>query len=286
MSGEQDMRKMGGLAGKLRVTFATMLIGTLAIAGFPFLSGFWSKDEILLNAFAGPAQNGMGHPWLWATGFFVSGLTAFYMMRLLMKTFFGTARYDAETAKHVHESPATMTLPLVVLAVLSAFGGFLNAPAFGMHSFTTFLGETVGERTLRVEGLEMPLLLASAGLAIVVLGLTFALYNGKKQGELSTDAQKLRNPLWRGLDNKYGVDNFYDRVFVRPGKRLSMYLWRTMDIRVFDGIVNGTAGVARGIGEGIKGWQSGYVRNYALSMLIGVFLVVVASLIGLGVSLR
>jgi NADH-quinone oxidoreductase subunit L len=286
MSGEQDMWKMGGLRAKLPITFITMLIGTLAIAGFPLLAGFWSKDEILLNAFAGPSQGGLGSVWFWATGYFVSGMTAFYMMRLLMKTFFGEARYDAETAKHVHESPANMTLPLVVLAVLSVFGGFLNAPAFGIHAFSHFLGETVGERKLNVEAIEMPLLLASAALAVVVLGITFAMYNGKKTGELSTTEQKLRNPVWRALDNKLGVDEFYDLVFVKPGKRLAMYFWRTLDIRVFDGIVNGTASLARGIGEGIKGWQSGYVRNYALSMLVGVFLVVVASLIGLGVSLR
>lgn len=286
VGGEQDMRKMGGLRGKLPITFISMLVGTLAISGFPLLSGFWSKDEILLNAFAGPAQNGMGSPLLWGTGFFVSGLTAFYMMRLLMKTFFGKARYDAETAKHVHESPATMTIPLVVLAALSVFGGFLNAPAFGLHSFTTFLGETVGERVLKVEGIEMPLLLASAALAVVVLGLTFALYNGKKLGELSTQEQKERNPLWRILDDKWGVDEVYDRLFVKPGRRLAVYFWRTLDIRVFDGIVNGTAGLTRNIGEGLKGWQSGYVRNYALSMLVGVFLVVVISLISLGVTLR
>ncbi|MBC8101555.1 MAG: NADH-quinone oxidoreductase subunit L [Cytophagales bacterium] len=286
MDGEQDMRRMGGLRAKLPITFAAMLVGTLAISGFPLLAGFWSKDEILLSAFAGPAQNGLGSPWLWLAGFVVSGMTAFYMMRLMMKTFFGTARYDGATANYLHESPATMTLPLIVLAALSVVGGFLNAPAIGTHYFTDFLGETVGERELNAGGLGTTLLIASAALAIAVLGITFALYNRKKAGELSTDAQKQRNLLWRVLDNKWGVDQNYDRIFVRPGKRGAMYLWRTLDVRVFDGIVNGTAGLVRGLGEGIKGWQSGYVRSYALSMLVGVVLVVVASLIGLGVSLR
>ena len=121
---------------------------------------------------------------------------------------------------------------------------------------------------------------------MVVLGLTFALYNGKKMGELSTQEQKQKSWLWRALDDKWGVDEVYDRVFAKPGRRLAMYFWRVLDIRVFDGIVNGTAGLTRNIGEGLKGWQSGYVRNYALSMLVGVFLVVVISLISLGVTLR
>ena len=131
MGGEQDMRKMGGLQKKLPVTYATMFIGTVAIAGIPPLAGFFSKDEILANAYAGANVNGLGHPLLWGGGILVAALTAFYMTRMMAKTFMGTPRYSEETAKHIHESPAPMIIPLFILAGLSIVGGFVGgfAPA-------------------------------------------------------------------------------------------------------------------------------------------------------------
>src|SRR5262249_10246986 len=124
MDGEQDMRRMGGLARRIPITFITMLVGTLAIAGVPPLSGFWSKDEIIWGAFAGPHA----HPVLGVLGYAAAGLTAFYMGRLVCLTFFGSPRADAHTLEHVHESPPVMTVPLIILAVLAAIGGFLPVP--------------------------------------------------------------------------------------------------------------------------------------------------------------
>ena len=291
MGGEQDMRKMGALGPKIRLTWAAMLIGTLAISGVPFFSGFWSKDEILLNAFAGADRGGMGDWTLWAGGFVVSGLTAFYMVRLMMKTFGGKARYSAEVAGHIHESPASMTVPLIALSVLSIFGGFINAAPIGIHTLDTFLGSTVNWRDaanqpLKVEGIEMPLLWMSAGLAVVVCVATWLIYARKPSGELVTEARKERNPLWRKLYNKWGVDEFYDEVLVVPGRQLARGLWRVVDIQVLDGVVNGVSGGVSGLANGFKNWQSGYVRNYALSMLIGVVVVVIGCLAGMSGLVR
>ena len=289
MGGEQDMRRMGALGKRIPLTWAAMLTGTLALAGIPPLAGFWSKDEILLNAFAGAGAGGLGHPLLWAGGFVVSGLTAFYMVRLMMKTFAGAARYDNEVASHIHESPATMTLPLVVLAGLSVVGGFLNAGVLHLNFLDRFLGNTASWREtantpLRVEGVENVLLIASAVLAIVVCVAARMAYANKPTGELSTDADKARNGLWRILHNKWGVDEFWDNTLVEPGRDFARFLWRFVDVRIVDGAVNGTAFSVAGLAQGFRRWQSGYVRNYAFSMLIGVVVVVVGCLLGLNAA--
>ena len=143
MSGEQDVRKMGGLWKKLPITGWTMAIGTAAISGIPLLAGFWSKDEILLNAFAAKSQGGLGGPLYWIVAFFTAGLTAFYMTRMMVKTFAGAPRYDEHVASHLHESPISMTLPLVVLAALSIVGGFMNAAPLGIHAFAHWLEPVV-----------------------------------------------------------------------------------------------------------------------------------------------
>jgi NADH-quinone oxidoreductase subunit L len=287
MGGEQDMRKMGGLGKKIKLTWAVMLIGTLAISGIPIFAGFWSKDEILLNAFAGADRGGLGDWKLWAGGWIVAGMTAFYMVRLMMKTFGGKPRYSEETASQVHESPISMTGPLVILAILSVVGGLINAgPFLGIHAFDDFLGSTVNWRNLKnvplnTNGIEMPLLAASVGLAVVMCVITAVLYSRKPTGDLLTDAQKARNPLYRELLNKWGVDEIYDSLIVRPGRNLARGLYRVVDNQVIDGVVNGISGGIVGIANGIKGWQSGYVRNYALSMLVGVVLVVIGCLAGM-----
>jgi NADH-quinone oxidoreductase subunit L len=288
MGGEQDMRRMGGLGAKIKTTYLTMLIGTLAIAGIPPLAGFWSKDEILLNAFAGREQGGLGHWSLWAVGFIVSGMTAFYMVRMMMKTFAGQPRYTQEVGAHIHESPMSMTLPLWILAGLSIVGGFLNAAVLNLTPFEHFLGRTVEWRgeadALRVQhNTELILLVASAALAVLVSLYAWSRYKNRPNGELSTEAEKQRNRLWRTLYNKWGVDDIYANAFVRPGHDLARWLWRYVDARGIDGAVSGTGRFIAGTAHGIKGWQSGYVRNYAFSMLVGVVLVVIGCLIGLGV---
>ncbi len=288
MSGEQDMRNMGGLGLKIKTTWRTMLIGTLAISGIVPFAGFWSKDEILLHAFAGPNENGLGSPLLWAGGFIVAGMTAFYMVRMMMKTFAGQPRFSPEVGSHVHESPPSMTFPLIVLAFLSAVGGFMNAAPLGIHAFEHFLGDTVGWRErvnypLRVENTTVLILLAaSALLAIAVCLWARSAYAKAPRGERLTEQQKQANPLWRWTYNKWGVDEIYNGIFVRGGKAFSNFLWRYMDVKVIDGMVNGVAGGIAHFANSIRGWQSGYVRNYALTMLVGVVLVVLGCLIGVG----
>ena len=286
MGGEQDMRKMGALGPKIQTTFRTMLIGTLAIAGIPPLAGFWSKDEILLNAFAGSNAGGLGSPFLWAGGFVVSGLTAFYMVRMMMKTFAGQARYTNETAAHIHESPPSMTIPLLVLAFFSLVGGLFNMGIVGFTPFEHFLEPSLGWReeagvAFKMDtGTEVVLLVLSAGLAIGVALWARSRYLAHPTGELSTPAQKQNSIVWRKLNDKWGVDDFYQTALVKPGYELARGLWRNMDTRIIDGMVRGISG-GIGRGGGLRGVQSGYVRNYAFSMFVGVFLVVAGCLIGL-----
>lgn len=283
MNGEQDMRKMGGLKAKLPTTHLTMLIGSLAIAGIPGLAGFFSKDEILANAYAGPNEGGLGSPLLYIVGVLTSGLTAFYMFRMMTKVFYTPARYDAETAKHIHESPMTMLLPLYVLAFLSVFGGYIGgfAPLHLPGSFEPFLGATV-EREGQVklpQTMEFILVAVSslAGIGGALLG--WNLYKKARNAEIPAEARDAG--WWRKLEDKYGVDEVYDRNIVAPGTRLSRWLWRTGDTRIVDGVVNGVGRGVSGLANWFKDWQSGYVRNYALSMLVGVVLVILGALIGL-----
>ncbi|MBC8142488.1 MAG: NADH-quinone oxidoreductase subunit L, partial [Armatimonadetes bacterium] len=185
MSGEQDMRRMGGLWKKIPVTAWTMLIGTVAIAGIPPLAGFFSKDEILANAYGS-----MGSPLLFVTGLIVAGMTAFYMVRMMMKTFAGTPRYSEAVASHLHESPATMTVPLLVLAVLSVVGGWVGgfAPLGIASSFEKFLGESVewgGEEAAHLSvTTEWILVAASVGIAVAGCFVAFNSYRKARNGQI------------------------------------------------------------------------------------------------------
>jgi NADH-quinone oxidoreductase subunit L len=306
MSGEQDMRKMGALASKIPTTWRTMWIGTIAIAGVPLAAGFFSKDEILANAFAAepgtwltPAalavEGGKGHWMLYVVGVLVAAMTAFYMTRLMMKTFYGAPRYDEETAAHIHESPPAMTIPLWILAVGSAIGGFVGgfAPLGDRWPpwFERFLGQTVEWRTPAL-ALEMPastewtLVIIASVVAVGGVAYAYSAYRKSKTGELLRPEQKTIGSLWWWLDNKWLVDEFYDDFLVQPIRRLSRWLWRVMDLRIVDGVVNGTTGLLRGLANAFAGWQSGYVRNYALTMFIGVVLVALVCLVGLKVAGR
>lgn len=288
MGGEQDMRKMGGLAGKLKITYLTMFIGTLAISGIPGLAGFFSKDEILLNAFGGVG----GGPLLWVGGFLTSAMTAFYMWRMMAKTFLGTFRGTDEQEHHLHESPVSMTAPLAVLAVLSVLGGFLNPAALKpLHvslpdNFGHFLGENVEWRTdanaLHVsESTELMLLLASGLMAIGVSLFAWNRYKKAKNGELLTEKQR-ESGLYQLVLNKWGVDELYNALFVQPGRQLATWLWRVADLRGVDGIVQAISNGFTGLSNLLARFQSGYVRSYALTMLVGVVLVILTSLLGRG----
>jgi NADH-quinone oxidoreductase subunit L len=269
VSGEQDMRKMGALSKKIPITYWTMLIAALAIAGiFPF-AGFISKDLILGKAYEKDAL-------LWAIGYFTAGVTAFYMFRLIFMTFHGTSRVDHEAEHHIHESPKSMLVPLVILAALSIVGGWVSWPEiFGGNShFINFLSTVVAvPHEARIEPLkgassrlgEIHLMLLSEGL--VVLGILFAWYLYVKRTDLPAKIAKALGGFYRLVYNKYYVDQLYDAMFVNRAKDLGLALG-SFDRNVIDGVgVNGAGWLTRFISDVSIWWDTwivdGSVRLFA-----------------------
>ncbi|MGB5168162.1 MAG: NADH-quinone oxidoreductase subunit L [Acidimicrobiia bacterium] len=257
MANEQDMWKMGGLRKYMKITFVTMVIGWLAIGGLFPLSGFWSKDEILGSAFA----KGGFFFILWFIGIATALLTAFYMTRLMILTFFGEERWDEGV--HPHESPPTMTVPLIILAALSAFAGLLNTPVrLGLEHF---LEPTFGaiEQVHPPEGATL-WLLALASLVVVIIGIAIA-YFRYGRGELPTE----EGGYWAAALDGYGVDAFYGAVIVAPGKAIATWLARILDPKVIDGAVNGLGYATRSFGSTMRILQTGWVRSYAAAIVAG-----------------
>jgi NADH-quinone oxidoreductase subunit L len=276
MGGEQDMRHMGGLSKKIRWTFRTMLIGTLAIAGAPMLAGFFSKDEILYADFQSPDG---GHT-LYAFGLLTALLTSFYMFRLIFLTFFGKQRYD-EHHVHVHESPWSMLGPLVALAVLSIFGGWFALPAFwgGPDYFANFLAPVFGAKEAVAGASEAAanseLIFAAIAVttALVGFGTAFWLYL-KKPGKPDELAKSFKG-VYTTLLNKYYVDELYAAVVVKPLLWISRdVLWQAVDVKVIDGAVNGVASGTTGIGDNVRHTQSGNTRSYAVWVVIGAIVII------------
>lgn len=258
VSGEQDMRKMGALSKKIPVTYWTMLIAALAIAGiFPF-AGFISKDLILGKAYEKDAL-------LWAIGYFTAGMTAFYMFRLIFMTFHGKSRVDHEAEHHIHESPKSMLVPLVILAALSIVGGWVSWPEiFGGNShFINFLSTVVAvPHEARLEPLKGPssrlgelhLMLLSEGL--VILGILFAWYLYVKRTDLPEKIAKGFGGFYRLVYNKYYVDQIYDALFVNRAKDLGLALGE-FDRNVIDGVgVNGAGWLTRFISKVSMWWDT------------------------------
>jgi NADH-quinone oxidoreductase subunit L len=300
MSSEQDMRVMGGLRRKLPVTYATVLVATLAIAGIFPLAGFFSKDEILWQVFSAPR----GSPVLWGVGFFAAGLTAFYMMRLVSLTFYGENRASEEVRRHVHESPATMTVPLVILAALAVVGGWIGWPHFlgGMNRFEGWLAPvfhgaaaiqaaapgahpgiaaigaaTAGPAVGHAVGAELHAAagewgLAAASLAWGLVGLLLGYWIYARRLDLAGRFRKVGGGfVYRLLLNKYYVDEAYAATFVRPGYALSRrILWRWIDAGLIDGLlVNGAAFAVAITGSVLRLLQNGLVRFYAYTFALG-----------------
>lgn len=268
MGGEQDMRKMGGLRRYQPITFATFLVGTLAIAGIPGFAGFFSKDEILAQTIASP----YGSPWLWAIGIVAAGLTAFYMFRLLFLTFFGECRADEHTRHHLHESPPTMTVPLIILAVLSAIGGYTGLPAHWLwgNRFDAFLEPVLGasqEAAPLTLATEYGLMGASILVAVAGFAVAYVMYLARP--DLPALMAQRAPGVYDLIFNKYYVDELYDTLFVRPTVRASNLLWRLFDVGVVDGLVNGTAAVVAANSGLWRRLQTGNVQDYAVSMLLG-----------------
>lgn len=270
MGGEQDIRRMGGLSKKIKITYATMLIGTIAISGvFPF-SGFFSKDEILAHTYE---YNKV----LWMFGTITSMLTAFYMFRLLWVTFFGNFRGTHHQAEHLHESPSSMTIPLMVLAGLSILGGALGLPEFwGTHNWMHDWLEPIIRRphhtTLSHEVEWMLMGIALSG-ALVVIYITYMVY---RKNNILPEANDANLKGWQKVVyNKYYVDEIYDAVIRKPLDAISSVLHKFVDLQIVDGLVNGTGSAVKSIGGLIRMLQTGNIGFYIMGMAIGLIAIII-----------
>ncbi|HEX6082209.1 MAG TPA: NADH-quinone oxidoreductase subunit L [Methylomirabilota bacterium] len=268
LSGEQDLRKMGGLAPRMMTTTVTFLVGAFGLAGVPPLTGFFSKDEILGAVFH-------GHRYLlWAILLAGAFMTAFYTFRLVFLAFFGGPRMPKEVAHHIHESPAVMTIPLIALAVLTVVAGLaVGIPSSNGTAFAHFLSPVLPlEESEHSAGVAFSLLVLSALVAIAGVGLAWTVYGRTPVRAASIGVA--RNPLHKILIDKYYVDEIYDALIVNPIYRLSLWLARVFDPGVIDGIVNGVADAVAGWSRGLRRVQTGFVMNYALGILLGAVAVV------------
>jgi NADH-quinone oxidoreductase subunit L len=303
LSGEQDMRKMGALWTRIPATARTFLVGSIAIAGIPPLAGFVSKDAILGHAFEHSRV-------LWLLGFVTAGMTSFYMFRLVNMTFFGTSRVDHEVEHHIHESPGSMTVPLMILAVLSVIGGWIGWPESlgGSDRFAQFLAPVMakaGGETAEAAGVantasgastEYLLMLLSVAIAGAGIWLAYKWYI--KQPEVPGKIAANFGGLYRLLYNKYYVDQIYDAMFVNRMKDLALTLgafdngvinglgvdgagWLTRfgssvsmiwDSWIIDGLVNASAAIVTFVAWLVQMLQTGRVARYALFMLLGVLI--------------
>jgi NADH-quinone oxidoreductase subunit L len=271
----QDMRNMGGLWSRLPITKWVYVIGALALVGLPPLSGFFSKDEILLDAFK------HNQPIFWVL-IAAAFLTAFYMGRQLLMVFFGQPR--SESASHATESAPVVTAPLIVLAILSLGAGVLNLPQIGEEgyagalAFKTWLGYTLGKEEAPlfdwfVAGL-------STGLAIVALGMAYGLYSGAyRRADDGDPLQNVLGPVFGWLRNKWYVDELYGFLIVRPFNTLSQITARALDLGGVDASFTNLGELARATGRGFSRFQRGYARGYALVMFVGVVVVLALFLV-------
>ena len=260
---EQDMQRMGGLKDKLPVTYWTFVVGSLALAGFPLTSGFFSKDDLLISAWsAGPLGQ-----FLTILGLVTALMTAFYSFRLVFVTFWGPSHVDPHHAGHIHESPKTMTLPLIILAMLSIVTGYLGIPEFLGPMFEAHAGGAAHE-----EGVGISIMVVATAMGLI--GIAGAYYVYVLNPTLPDRFARQWQSLYRASLNKWYVDEAYDRVIVRPTFYAATELWKRVDVNVVDGAVNG---VARAIAWG--GWllrlmQSGQAQHYALGMALGAVVLV------------
>ena len=285
----QDMRNMGGLRARIPVTFWTYLMGAFALAGIPIFAGFFSKDEILTDAL-----NENTSVYILLT--LAAILTAFYMGRQIWLVFFGKPRSHA--AENAVKSPRTMTIPLIILAVLSVFGGFLNFPT--THQFTNWLEATLGSGLAHPTAFNWTVALSSTALALVAIYISWLIYGRKPLNAGQPDPLRVKlGPLFTGMHNKWYVDELYELVIIRPYRWLARFFadtvdWRfwhdfvhdsllasgfrslarflanPVDLGVIDGLANGLAKVVQGSAASLSYIQTGFVRNYALSVFFGV----------------
>ncbi len=268
MHGELNIDLMGGLRKKMPKTYWQFLIGAAALAGFPLLAGFWSKDAILYEAF-------LKSPLLWGVGIFTALLTAFYSFRAVYRAFHGEPR--SEHAEHAHEQPTGMTFPLWFLAAGALFAGLLGLPAiFGEHAnvLGAWLGPVfadLGEAEHGSESLELILFLVSSSIALLGIFLAYARYI--PEWGWAKSLQNLFSPLQNTLEHKYWVDEFYMAVIVNPLRRLANWFYRVFDGRFIEGAVNGVGAYTVRAGAYVARTQTGVLGMYALSFFVGVVLI-------------
>lgn len=276
-----DIRRMGGLKNKMRITWLTFWIGGLALAGFPLISGFFSKDEILVDAFE-------ASPILWGVGIITAGLTAFYTFRAVFIAFHGQPR-DQHLYDQAHESGAPISFALIVLAILSLFGGALGLPAFLLSKIGLIVPHilentlepvyraaehgTEGAAAHLPVGIELGLLSTSAAVAIIGIGVAYLFYVARPA--IPQNLARSTRPILKLLANKYYVDEIYDAVLVQPGLKLARSMAQGVDKLLIDSIlVDGSARVIGWVGQQLSHLQSGYLRHYALATFIGVLIMI------------
>ena len=277
MSDVQDMRQMGGLKSKMPITFMTMLIATLAISGIPLFSGFFSKDEILWKSFS----SAYGGVIFWIVGLITAGITAFYMFRLIYLTFFGENRASDEVKHHIHESPKTMTIPLIALAGLAIIGGWIGIPkALGGGAwFEKFLhpvfanGEHIMGHAEHHASFTMEYILMACSVILVLISISVAYLLYRKNPQITTKLQKKFSGIHKLVYNKYYVDEAYQTVIINPLVVISKFLWKVVDVVFIDGLANGLAYMIKSFSSSGRKMQTGYLRNYLLIFVLGVILI-------------
>jgi NADH-quinone oxidoreductase subunit L len=267
MADEQNMDRMGGLRKHMPITAATMAIGTIAIAGIPPLAGFWSKDEILGVAF----NRGGWFAVLWIVGLVTALLTAFYMARQFVLVFMGEPRWEAGV--HPHESPRVMTVPLVLLAILSVIGGLINTPLrTGLEHFLepSFEGISLAHPP---EGWVMFAILAALSTGAGLAGILAAYLAYNRPADLWRRFEEAFGPVWSMWRSGYRVDDIYGATLVKPGRRLAEETAFGFDLPVIDGAVNGAGRLVRTVANRARGIQPGFVRSYGVVFTAGVLAV-------------
>ena len=272
LSGEQDMDKMGGLWKRVPATYLTLMAGALALSGILPFAGFWSKDEILGSVWRD------GKYLFWVVGLVAAFITAFYTFRLIFLTFFGKSRADKKTQKHVHESPWSMIVPLVVLALGALLAGFLGMPG-RLGLIQGFLEPVFGSADHALGIHEHALgavdfVLMAVSLVVAMLGIVLAWVMYVRRTDLPGVVGAKLGPLYRAVYNKFYVDEFYGATFVRATVDGSRWVWRRFDEKVIDGAVNGTAALWQWAGRTVRPLQTGRVHHYVLGMFIGLFVIV------------
>ena len=269
MHHEQDMRKMGGLRKKIPITYAVMMIGTLALTGFPFLAGFYSKDAILEAAYAAHTPVGT---FAWVLGMLAAILTTFYSFRLIFMTFHGEPA-DHHSYDHAKESPWVMLIPLMVLAAGAIFAGVLGSPMTHLGWFKSALFLAPGHDAME-HAHHVPAWVKWSPFLMFLIGLGFAYLLYVKMRTLPAIIADHFRGTYRFLLNAWYFDRLYDRLFIQPAKALGEGLWRTGDEGIVDGCVNGVASICGQLAERLRHLQTGYVYHYAFAMLIGVMVLV------------